>query len=160
MKHALAALALTAPLVSACGFSPVYTADAPASAGAIEVSAISGRTGYELRKALRRELAAGLPGIPPGASLSIELKDGLRRLPLRPDGAATRADLRAQADYRLDYDGGKLTGSVEADSSFNVPGEAYGDIAAQIASRERAAQLVAQRIATDLRMKARNAEPG
>jgi len=48
---------------------------------------------------------------------------------------------------------------VEAESSFNAPGEAYGDISAQTASRERAARLVAQRLATDLRLKA-EAAPG
>jgi len=160
MKLALAPLIFALPLTAACGFSPVYNGGTPISAGAIEIGEISGRTGHELRKELQRELAAGLPGIPDGAVLSIELKDRLSRLPLRPDGAASRSDLRAQANYVLTYDGGEINGEVQAESSFNVPSEAYGDITAQIASRERAAKLVAQRIATDLRLKAGSANGG
>lgn len=160
MRHALASLIFVLPLTAACGFSPVYSADAPLSAGAIDVAEIPGRMGYELRKELQRELAAGLPGIPEGAVLSIELQERLGRLPLRPDGAAARSDQRAQASYVLTYEGGEFQDTVAAEATFNAPSDAYGDITAQIASRERAAKLIAQRIATDLRLKAGSADGG
>lgn len=160
MRHALASLIFVLPLTAACGFSPVYSADAPLSAGAIDVAEIPGRMGYELRKELQRELAVGIPGIPPGATLNIELQDGLRRLTLLPDGAAARSDQRALARYVLTYEGGEISGKTEAESTFNAPSDAYGDITAQISSLERTAKLVAKRIAADLRLKAGSANGG
>lgn len=162
MRNTVACLLIVLPLVSACGFTPVHGAAtlSEIDSGKIQISQISGRTGHELRKALQQELATGLPGIPEGAVLEIDLADRLSRLALRPDGAAARSDLRLQADYTLIFEDERISGTVRAESSFNVPTESYGDISAQIAARERAAKLLAQRIATDLRLKTRSTDAG
>lgn len=153
MRLLLASLALAA--TSACGFTPVYSnASAVQSAGAIEVTEIPERLGYELRQNLIRQLAPGLKGVPEGAVLTVEVRDQLGRLAVRPDQAASRSDLRVRANYTLAWEGGSIVGEVSGESSFNVPDGPYGDISAQTEARERAAQQIADRIVADLRIKA------
>ncbi len=145
---------LMAIALSGCGFQPVHGAGASLGArDKISVAEIDGRTGHELRKALRTRLAAGIDGIPSGSVLSVDIDDRLARLSLQPDAAAVRTDFRARATYTLETEAGPLTGTVLAESSFIVPDAPYGDIAAQTAARERAAGLLADRIVTDIRLK-------
>ncbi len=145
--------------LAACGFQPVHSSSGFAAAGAsqINIPEIDGRAGHTLRKALLRELASGLPGIE-GGTLTVTLEENLGRLAIRPDEAAARTDIRVRGRYVLDTGEDAISGEADAESSFNVPISAFGDIAAQTSASDRAATLLAQRIADDLKLKLATAE--
>ncbi|MDJ0922439.1 MAG: hypothetical protein QNI84_15020 [Henriciella sp.] len=158
MKQAL--IAISALGLAACGFTPLYATDT-GGAGNIQIEQINGRSGHTLRKALIQHLAPGLPGLDGPATLTIELDDGLQRLALQPDEAASRTDATARADYVLAFDGNAISGRVEAETSFLVPSTPYADIPAQIDATERAVSVLARRITDDMRLKlAQLGEPG
>jgi LPS-assembly lipoprotein len=140
--------------LSACGFQPVYSAQAVngAQAGDIAINEIEGRMGHELRKALVLGLQPGLPGVTEPASLTITLDENLRRLAFQPDGAASRSDARGRAIYEFRVGERVVKGTVLGEASFNVPLEPYADIAGQTAARARAARVLADRIIADLQV--------
>ena len=147
--------AFTFFLLTACGFQPVYapSGNALASAGNISVEPIPGRSGHILRRELLRELAVGLPNVPPGSSLNVTLDTNLTRLAFRPDGAAARSSLNATGRYVLATDEGAISGNVDSSIDFSVPDAPYGDISAQTSATDRAARELAKRIVEDLRLK-------
>ncbi|PKP81352.1 MAG: hypothetical protein CVT79_11890 [Alphaproteobacteria bacterium HGW-Alphaproteobacteria-18] len=139
----------------ACGFQPVY---APvdgkyAEGGLIEVSAIQGRQGHMLRRALQQELAVGVPGLTEKATLTVNLSSNLSRLALRPDGAASRSSIVATGSYRLEGEKTRVTGRSNVEAGFLVPDSPYGDIAAQTSAGDRAMRVLAKQIADDIRLK-------
>lgn len=136
--------------LTACGFRPVYGAP---SSGAIQVENIPGRSGHALRKALLRDLAAGLPGVEEGATLSVNAKERLSQLAFQSDGAASRSNVSVSARYVLNYGDSSVSGSASSEAIFNVPPQSYGDIAAQVAASERAMEDLSRRIVEDLRIK-------
>ncbi len=148
-------LALGFGALGACGFQPVYAPSERAglSASRIEIDEIPGRSGYMLRQALMRELAPGLPGVREGASLNIKLTEQLNRLTFTPDGAASRSTVIARGSYVLAFGDTKVSGDLDAETSFSVPDGPYGDISAQSSASDRAMGLLARRIADDLRLK-------
>jgi len=159
MKHLITACALmiAATSLAACGFAPVHssTLGAGYSSSNVTIPEIPGRAGHELRKALVEEFAAGLPGIE-NATLTVSLKERLGRLAIRPDEAAARTDLTVTGRYVLDTGEDAITGEAGADTSYNVPLSAFGDIAAQTAATEQVMSLLAQRIADDLKLQLRD----
>ena len=157
MKRFLIALALVLP---ACGFQPVYAPGGSATfaAGNITVKKIDGRSGYMLRRALQQELAAGLPNLDAPVTLEVSLKDKLTRLQFKPDGAASRSSYSATANYFLSGEEISLQGSSDADTSFSVPNEPYGDISAQTNASDRVMRVLAGRIVDDLRLQLATAD--
>ncbi|MCA8902898.1 MAG: hypothetical protein KDA53_16790 [Hyphomonas sp.] len=157
MKRLLIALALG---LAGCGFQPVYAPGSSASfeAGYVKVEPIAGRSGYMLRRALQQELAIGLPNLETQATLNVILKEELTRLAFKPDGAASRSTLLARGEYVLATDEGVISGRVEADTSFAVPDQPYGDISAQTNATDRAMRQLAKRIVDDLRLKLSTAD--
>ena len=89
--------------LAACGFQPVYGpgASVEAGAGAIAITPIEGRLGYETRRELELRLAQGLPGVGPGARLDIALLERSESLRLEVDQSSIRESLRADVRYRL-----------------------------------------------------------
>ena len=154
MKQILVALfALT---LTACGFTPLYATDG--SSGNIQITQIDGRAGQALRKALLQELAPGLPGLESPATLDIILDESIGRLALQPDEAATRTDIIVKAEYVLAFEGNAVAGRSASETSFLVPDAPFSDIAAQIDATDRAMNLLARRIADDLRVQMANLE--
>ncbi len=151
MKRLLIALCLALP---ACGFQPVYapSGGASLSEGYVTVEPIAGRSGYMLRRALQQELAIGLPGVATSASLKVKLQEDLTRLAFKPDGAASRSSIIAKGNYVLDVNGTAVRGSVDSETSFTVPDQPYGDIAAQSSASDRAMRQLARKIVDDLRL--------
>jgi len=49
-------------------------------------------------------------------------------------------------------DDGTISGSVKSDTSYNVPDEAYGDIAAQTDASKRAMRKLASAIVDDIHL--------
>lgn len=143
-------------LLAGCGFQPVYAPGAKseyAQSGAITVAPIDGRSGYFLRQELQKQLAIGLPNIDQAATLNVRLNEKLSRLAFRPDGAASRSNIVANATYTLAMEDGSMTGKVGATTTFAVPAQPYGDISAQTDASERNMRLLAKRIVDDIRLK-------
>jgi len=151
MKRFLIALALVLP---ACGFQPVYAPGGSATfaSGNITVEQIPGRSGYKLRRALQQELAAGLPNLNESARLEVKLNENLLRLAIKPDGAAARSSVTAEAVYILSTESKSFRGNSDTEISFSVPDASYGDIAAQTSATDRAMRQLASRIIDDLRL--------
>lgn len=151
MKRFLIALALVLP---ACGFQPVYAPGGSASfaSGNITVKEIPGRSGYMLRRALQQELAAGLPNLNTTAILEVKLDEQLVRLQFKPDGAASRSSYLGNASYVLAGEDVTVRGTSEAETSFSVPDQPYGDISAQTNASDRVMRVLASRIVDDLRL--------
>jgi hypothetical protein len=80
------------------------------------------------------------------------LSERVNRLGIRVDESASRADLVITARYTLfglpgeDNIDGRLTTTV----SFDIPANAFGEIAAQDDARERAGEVLAQMMRTEL----------
>lgn len=141
--------------LAGCGFQPVYapSGGAAATAGYVTVEPIRGRSGHILRRALQEELAIGLPSVSEPATLTVTLQENLTRLAFQPDGAASRSSVVAKGRYSLAKGTGAVNGSVQIETSFNVPDAPYGDIAAQTGASDRAMRQLAKRIVDDLRLR-------
>jgi len=139
-------------LVGACGFQPVYApSGSSADRGNVAIDDIPGRSGHALRKALMQQLAVGLPGLE-SSRLTVTLDESLRRLALRPDLAASRTDIFVTGRYVLATSDNAISGKISAETSFNVPDAPYADIAAQTDASQRAIDLLAQRIVSDIQI--------
>jgi LPS-assembly lipoprotein len=152
MRHLFLSLALVG--LAACGFQPVYAPSGGSLAGqsTISVEPIKGRAGHVLRRALQQELAIGLPGVTQSATLNVVLDEDLTRLAFQPDGAASRSSVIAYGRYVLASESGAVNGSVDVETSFNVPDSPFGDISAQSGASDRAMRLLAKKIVDDLRL--------
>ena len=147
-------LALAAALaLSACGFQPLYAPQPGAGPGIghVQIATIPGRSGHTLRQELDRLLRVGAES-GPSRTLDITLTEEISNLGIRTDESATRADLRLTARYVLAGVAGEppLQGTASSVVSYEIPTAAFGEIAAQDDARERAANLLAQRIRSDL----------
>jgi LPS-assembly lipoprotein len=156
----IASLAAVAALAG-CGFSPMYGPDATRGGpviGPVAVATIEGKSGHELKVALDR-----LFGVERGAAapqrLEIKLEEFYGGLGYRVDDTASRADMILRANYVLFDAVGKeaVKGYIESVASYDIPASAYGEIAAQNAARERAANVLAERIRNELALKLQRA---
>ncbi len=149
----LAPLLFVLAAIAGCGFQPAYApVGFQASSGSIEIQQIDGRSGHFLRKALVRELSAGLPGVEEG-SLKVSLRERLARLPLQVEGSAVRSDFTASGRYVLDTGDTAISGDVEVVASFDDTSAPFSDATAQQDAAERAMDLLAQRMTADMRVK-------
>lgn len=148
---------MTMLLLASCGFQPMYSSSlnggGPAI-GNVQISEISGKAGHVLRTELTRILGAENDSGPP-ARLDIALNEDIARLGIRLDESATRAELRLTANYVFTApDGRRVTrGSLSQVVVYQIPDQAFGEIAAQDDARERAAETLAQRFRQELAMR-------
>jgi len=152
-------LALTAPL-AACGFQPMYAPASGAGIGPITITQIDGKAGHVLKTELDRMLRPGAASGGAPQILEIELTESVSQLGIRLDESASRAELRLTAAYTLTppEDATKaITGSLFAVVNYEIPTSAFGEIAAQDDARERAAEMLAQRMRAELALRAAQA---
>ncbi len=153
MRAMIATLTL---LLAACGFQPVYApAGGGQAIGPVQVAQIDGKAGHVLKRELDRILAVEGGDAPP-MTLEITLLERVRRLGIRVDESATRAELRLTANYVLTPPGGSgrpMRGSVSTVVNYDIPTAAFGEIAAQDDARERAAETMAQRFRAELALR-------
>lgn len=157
MRAALAllfALALTG-----CGFSPMYGSAGPGGGdgpaiGAVDIGLIYGKAGHSLRTELDRLLAVEAASGPP-QRLEIAISEEVIGLGLRLDESASRAELRLLASYVFYPTNAEqpLRGSLTTIVNYEVPRAAFGVIAAQDDARERAAEIMAQRMRAELALR-------
>ncbi len=147
-----AALALALPL-GACGFRPLYapTPTGGPAIGSVIVDEAPGKAGHALKMELDRlfdvERGAGA-----AQRLSLTVNESVAGLGFRVDESASRSDLTLNASYVLYDPAGNvlLRGTASSVASYNIPSSAYGEYAAQQDARERAAELLAERIRVEL----------
>lgn len=147
------AILAVAGLLAGCGFRPLYATGAQGgpAIGPVVIDTIQGKSGHVLKTELDQLLALER-GSGPVKRLSIKLSESYGLVGLRVDEASSRADLRLSASYVLFDDAGKevLRGNADSVASYEVPASSYGEIAAQNDARERAAELLAERIRAEL----------
>lgn len=157
MLRSLTAL-LSLALLAACGFSPMYgpgpNGEAGGPIGPVQiVGDLSGRAGHTLRTELTRLLAVD-EGSGPANRLEIRLREQVIPLGLRLDESASRAELRLTATYVLrPPQGEEMRGSVLSVVNYEIPLAAFGQITAQDDARERAAEILAQRMRAELALR-------
>jgi LPS-assembly lipoprotein len=141
--------------LAGCGFQPMYAPPGGGSAiGPVQIAEIEGKAGHVLRTELDRMLAVENDGGPP-MLLEVDLSEQVIPLGIRRDESATRAELRLTANYTLTpADGSEgVRGSVTTVVNYDIPVQAFGEIAAQDDARERAAETMAQRFRAELALR-------
>lgn len=152
MKRALLALLLATPLVSACGFTPIYAETAVGSSlRRIAVSTQDDRLGYRLREQLEDALAWDRSSAPL-YRLTTQVEQNRRSLGRRIDDTATRYELTVKAAWTLTPTSGgtPLTGTETVTTTYAAADQPYAAIAAQQDGEERAAAELARLIRLDL----------
>ncbi|HEX4303507.1 MAG TPA: LPS assembly lipoprotein LptE [Rhizomicrobium sp.] len=159
-----AAALLSAFVVSACGFHPLYggsNGGMQTTLATIYVEPVPDKIGYELRNTMI-DLLDG-PGTPAGAvyHLKLALTQTTQGVALQNDAAITRYNDTLKVTYTLtDLKGKVVTSGVETGlSAYNVlpsitrqqqSDANYGTLAAQQDADRRAAASIAERIRLDL----------
>lgn len=150
---ALAVLALVAPALSACGFTPLYAQPGLSSGlSAIETVAPDGRAGYLLRESLDDALARDR-ALPPVYKLQLELKETRTSRGRRVDSAASRYEMVLRADWKLvDAKTGAVAhqGQTETEVTFDRADQPYAAISANQDAEQRAAAELARKIQLQL----------
>ena len=152
MKRALLALMLATPLVSACGFTPIYAEPAVGSSlRRIAVSTQDDRLGYRLREQLEDALAWDRSSAPL-YRLTTQVEQNRRSLGRRIDDTATRYELTVKAAWTLTPTSGgtPLTRTETVTTTYAAADQPYAAIAAQQDGEERAASELARLIRLDL----------
>ena len=152
MKRVLLALILATPLVSACGFTPIYAEPAVGSSlRRIAVSTQDDRLGYRLREQLEDALAWDRSSAPL-YRLTTQVEQNRRSLGRRIDDTATRYELTVKAAWTLAPASGgtPLTGTETVTTTYAAADQPYAAIAAQQDGEERAAAELARLIRMDL----------
>lgn len=150
-RVALAALGLLCvlPMMSACGFTPLYAQPGvtPAMA-AIRVVTPEGRTGHLIGEDLRDDLAVG-PRREPLYQLNLAVEEKRYARGLNVQQTATWYELRLDVAYSLleIATGRTITaGRVPVEISYNAVDDPYAGIVAQQDGQKRAAADASQRI--------------
>lgn len=152
MKRVLLALILATPLVSACGFTPIYAEPAVGSSlRRIAVTTQDDRLGYRLREQLEDALAWDRSSAPL-YRLTTQVDQNRRSLGRRIDDTATRYELTVKAAWTLTpiSGGTPLTGTETVTTTYAAADQPYAAIAAQQDGEERAASELARLIRLDL----------
>jgi LPS-assembly lipoprotein len=146
---ALAALAVAAPTIGGCGFTPLYAQ--PGVAGGlthIQVDAPQGRVGYLLREDLDDALGHQ-KGDAPQFRLEMVMNQVRQAHGLTANATAQRYELDLTVTYTLiDIASGKVatTGEVFSNLSFDSTVQPYAGIAARQDVQDRLASDAAQKI--------------
>jgi hypothetical protein len=127
------------------------TPDGGGALGALTIAEIDGKTGFVLRQELARMTSSTGEEGPPRL-LEVRLTERINRLGIRIDESASRADLVTTARYTLHGVDGEpeISGLISTVVSFDIPENAFGEIAAQDDARERAGEVLAQRLRAEL----------
>ena len=149
--RAIAALCIL-PLLSACGFQPLYGSNIAPQMSTIFVEDIPERNGFELRTRLIDIL--NTDGVVTGKRyrLKISLSESSQGIALQNDATITRYNTRIQARYVLSDAGGKelYSGDQSELSSYNVVQSPYATLAAEQDAGKHAMQDMAERIRLEL----------
>ena len=152
MRVAATLAILSAVLVSACGFTPMYAETAAGSSlRRIAVSTPDDRLGYRLREQLEDALGWDR-GATPLYRLTTTVEQNRISLGRRIDDTATRYELTVRATWTLTpmSGGTPVTGVETATTTYAAADQPYAAIAAQQDGEERAAADLARLIRLSL----------
>ena len=148
VKLALA-LALLAPAVGGCGFTPLYaTGGVSPALSAIEVITPEGRTGHLLSEDLQDDFATAR-GKPPVYRLELAIDEKRYARGLSFEQVATWYELSLRVSYSLvELSSGKTltSGVMPVSVSYNAAGDPYAGVVSQQNGQQRAASDAAQRL--------------
>jgi LPS-assembly lipoprotein len=155
----LACLAVlgAAPLLSGCGFTPLYSSAGYDRVAGMNVS-VGGdsRFDYLLQNAVRD--FAG-----PGASpyrLTLDPQVIVAPVGISPTGEATRVELLAVVIYTLNGAGDPIRGVRRSKISFDQPSDPYALLAAQGQAEELLAEQLAEELVASIAVDLRRREAG
>jgi LPS-assembly lipoprotein len=151
-KLAAIAACLMLPLLSACGFQPLYGNNTAPQLSSIFVEDIAERNGFELRTRLIDILDSDGMQTNKRYRLKVTLSESSQGIALQNDAAITRYNNRMEARFVLSDAGGKeiYRGTQSELSSYNVVQSPYATLAAEQDSGKRAVQDMAERIRLEL----------
>ena len=142
-------LALLAPALGACGFTPLYaTPGVTPAMAAIEVVTPEGRTGHLLSEDLQDDLAVNHDQ-PARYRLALAVDETRYARGLSTEQLATWYELSVRVSYSLiEVSSGKTlkTGMTPVSVSYDAANDPYAGIVAQQDGQKRAAAEAAQRI--------------
>jgi LPS-assembly lipoprotein len=149
----LCGLALLAPALGGCGFTPLY-AERGVTPGmaAIEVITPEGRVGHLLSEDLQDDLATDRSK-PPLYRLALAVDEKRYARGLTFEQVATWYELSLRVHYSLiDISSGKTltTGVMPISVSYNAANDPYAGVVAQQNGQQRAAADAAERIRLEL----------
>lgn len=140
---ACAALVLTA----GCGFQPLYGSQGFSGLPGLDIQSGDTRQDYLIEDALDDFLGSGRSDY----TLALETRTDERSLGLSAAGRASRFSYQVSTAYVLtDRSGEALQGIVTETVFIDAPRDPYALIAARADAEERAADLIARRLAQDI----------
>ncbi|MGZ8369893.1 MAG: LPS assembly lipoprotein LptE [Caulobacteraceae bacterium] len=150
---ALGLLCVTAPALSACGFTPMYAQPGVSSTlAATEIVTPQGRTGQLIAEALADQLGVDRRQTP-AYRLVLALDEKRYARGLRVEETATWYELSLKADYSLiDIASGQsvAAGHIPVSISYDAARDPYAGVVAQQDGQKRAADEAAMRIRLEL----------
>ena len=157
MFRILAIAALIAPLLSGCGFQPLYATNTTGGAPGLRDVYLESLTATEaidpiLQDAFERRIASSASA---RYDLTVDAEERADQLAVQLDASVTRYNYRINAVYALTdrTSGEKITGRVESIASFNVVASQYSTLFAERAAREKAAEQLVHLIERDILLK-------
>lgn len=158
MKRLILSALFAAPLLAACGFTPLHSTSASAPLPALTLdfqeTQASGATGDKIEFLLRQSLKDRMsPSAASPYTLTLDSRLTRRSLGIRVDDVASRFDLILVVNYKLikKSDGELMDrGSVRAISTFGAPTDPYGRTTAQFDAEERVTTEASDRLILNL----------
>lgn len=159
----IAAVALLAPALAGCGFTPLYATDNPATRPVLtnvklgDVYAAEAVQPQLLRAFEARTARDGDAAL---YDLVVTTREVARALAVQLDASATRYNYELTADYTLTRrsDGVVIKGRAQSLASFNVVDSQYSTLFAEEAAREKASRTLVDEIERSILLKLEEAE--
>ncbi|WP_417495045.1 LPS assembly lipoprotein LptE [Maricaulis sp.] len=153
LRLALSTLLLIASAgLSACGFTPMYGTNGVSSELA-DIRVETGRERVDFR--LQEALLDGMGARSASGPYTIRATTSVTSTPfgVGADAIASRYALRITVNWQLYQDGTidpVMTGVARSDASYDVPAGVYGALASEADAEDRAINIAADRIITQL----------
>ena len=152
----IATLLIAGAGLASCGYKPVYGKKGLVrqDMAQVDVGKIPNREGQVLHNALIDQInPRGAPGAAAPYRLTIKYAESVGLVALRRDETATRANLRVSVDFELRETASGVVvfrGRSRRTASYNLVQSEYANVVARRTAQRRAADLIAEDIATRL----------
>ncbi len=144
-----------APLLSSCGFTPLYaTAETAGKSALASVHVVTIESSDFAAHSLWQEFKwrAASEGAEARYDLYLKVSEQAQQLAVQIDDSVTRYNYRMNGTYRLveRATGAQTTGRADAVVSFNVVNSQYSTLFAEKAAREKAARTLVEGLERDI----------
>ncbi len=140
--------------LAGCGFRPLHSRDAGASAAnlaEIRITPIADRIGQQLHNLLLDKLTPMGPPATPRYVLHVTLSESLQSLAVRKDEVATRANLVMRASFTLSRtrdNTAMMSATAISANSYNILRQKFATLSAENDARARAVGEISDEIRT------------